>query len=258
LKCIVVFVSLIIVFSSSGPIISGALNKNSFPKNAVNLEMGKLYTINAMPNETLKVEVSNKTEPLISESLQGVLVGGIIGFFSGIVVPLALSRIDRPILNIDEQTVVYDFNLNRYDANASSQSDRFLGARIRIKNNGRTAAEDCKAFLKVGKEMHRVAWAIPKEDSTVTINADDFEYIDLCAVSKVSEEKWIRIFTTERGYGEDQSKAKRHTGDESKGGIIERAELRVSAKNAKHCTKYLRIMRSPDGDKFVYFEATNN
>jgi hypothetical protein len=86
---------------------------------------------------------------------------------------------------------------------------------------------------------------IPKQDSTVTINADDVEYLDLCAIS---EDGTDRVFTTEGGYGEYVDSG-RHLNE----GIID-AKLKVSAKNAKQCVKSIRILNQPDSqNKIVRF-----
>lgn len=48
--------------------------------------------------------------------------------------------------------------------------------RVTIRNNGRSAAENCKGILKIsGRE-------VPKERYTMTINADSVEYLDVCAI----------------------------------------------------------------------------
>ena len=61
-----------------------------------------------------------------------------------------------------------------------------------------------KATLVKDNDDVRVGWLIPKEDLTVTLNAHDTEYVDLCAFGIVSNSV-TRIFTTERGYGKQQS-----------------------------------------------------
>ena len=103
---------------------------------------------------------------------------------------------------------------------------------------------------------------IPREDYTVTINADDAEYIDLCAFGKGSEEGafgkriqdyYICIFTTERGYGKYQIDGRNLDGW-SKNGKIE-VELKISCKNAKTCYKDISILDAPDQNgKIVHFQ----
>jgi hypothetical protein len=53
---------------------------------------------------------------------------------------------------------------------------RYTGTRIKVKNDGRSAAEDCKATLITDEAESRVGWMIPEQDWTVTINAYDVKH----------------------------------------------------------------------------------
>jgi hypothetical protein len=83
---------------------------------------------------------------------------------------------------------------------------------------------------------------IPEQDCTVTINAHDVEYIDLCAIS---EDNTNRVCTTERGYGDHVDSGRRLNG-----GLID-AKLKVSAKNAKQCVKSIRISNVRDAQNKI-------
>lgn len=62
----------------------------------------------------------------------------------------------------------------------------FIAHRIVIRNTGRTAAKDCKAYIRISEtQIQRTAWMISSNDRpyTVTLNVQDLEYADLYAVS---------------------------------------------------------------------------
>jgi hypothetical protein len=105
--------------------------------------------------------------------------------------------------------------------------------------------------LLIGNEGNRIGWVLPKDDFTVTINAHDSEYIDLCAISEevTNEGRRIRFVTTERGYGTSQQ-----YGRALPQGTIE-AVLKVSAKNARGCIKKIWISDIPNEQfKIIYFK----
>ena len=72
----------------------------------------------------------------------------------------------------------------------------------------------------------------------------------LCAISDDSTD---RVFTTERGYGEDVDSARRLNAE-----MID-AILKVSAKNAKFCIRKIRITNLHDSQhKMVIFTYKNS
>src|SRR5215207_644065 len=96
------------------------------------------------------------------------------------------------------------------DGVAAPELVEFIATRIRVRNSGNTAAENCKTSIVMGANEFRVGWMLPKEDLTVTINAHDSEYIDLCATSTGVDDQGRprRLMTTERGYGKSQQQAR--------------------------------------------------
>jgi hypothetical protein len=183
---------------------------------------------------------------LVSESLQGTIIGGIIGFGSGIGVDLIKTWIRRPKISISEQTLEVDI-----EPWPQITKESWTSTRIKVENNGSTAAEDCKAYLITERGEFRIAWVIAKDDRTVIINAHDAEYIDLCAIRQITSDStttYYRIFTTERGYGSSIQECRIFEGDIN-------AKLKVSAKNAKQCIRSVRIRRIPvKGFKVVEFQ----
>jgi hypothetical protein len=182
----------------------------------------------------------------LSDTIQGAIVGGIIGFGSSIGVNLIQAYTTRPILSIGEQIREWDIDL--YPEYMEEDQDElrpsyWSAARIIVENQGRTAAKDCKASIIVNGIGTRVAWMIPKNDFTVTINAHDTELIGLCALHP----KAGLLFTTEHGYGK---KPKDAMGQYRR--IV--GQLKVSASNAEQSVRDIWISSTKDsGGKFVYF-----
>jgi hypothetical protein len=78
----------------------------------------------------------------------------------------------------------------------------FIANRIRVRNQGRSGAQGCKAYVEsVGDDIERTGWMLPDNDTgyTLTLNVDIPEYVDLCAISNDTK---TRIITLERGYRE--------------------------------------------------------
>ena len=156
----------------------------------------------------------------------------------------------RPKIIIDEVTTEVDIHLQKREIRSTVgdpgirliERPLIKYAGTRIKNNGSSAADGCKATLITGETELRVGWMIPEQDCTVTINAHDVEYIDLCAIS---EDNTNRVCTTERGYGGYVD-----TGRHLNGGVID-AKLKVSATNAKQCVKSIRISNVPDAENKI-------
>jgi len=194
--------------------------------------------------------VSTAEEPVLSESLQGTIVGGIIGFISAILVDTIKTWRNRPILEILEATSQKTFNYNRHSIAAGVNPDEFTATRIKIENSGETAAENCKATLIINEDEYRIAWMIPRDDLTATINAHDTEFVDLCAVT-YRKDIWIRIFTTERGYGKHQKEGRVFQNNYNN---MIRGQLKISSKNSKTRLKPIWISDHPDdSNRIVYF-----
>lgn len=189
---------------------------------------------------------------LISDSLLGTIAGGIIGFGSSMGTTFLQRWITRPRISIDEQTTEVRMNYAQEDSADNVPGwDEFIATRIKVENNGMTAAENCKAYLMIGNNAHRVAWMLPKDDFSVTINAHDSEYVDLCAISEYSnnEGQRRRFLTTERGYGKSQQH-----GRAMELGIMP-AVLKISSSNAKGSVKKIWISDTPnEHSKIVHFK----
>jgi hypothetical protein len=186
------------------------------------------------------------------DAILGTLIGGVIGFGSGIGTDIIKRWLSRPRISICEETIQAMFDYPTTKAPAySPDPTKFIGTRIRIQNKGTTAAEDCKATLIVGEQEYRVAWLLSKQDFTIIINSHDSEYVDLCAISSNASEwssEHIIRFTTELGYGESQNDGRSLN--------ISEADLKISSKNAKRSIKKIWISNVPDKDgKIVYFKA---
>lgn len=146
----------------------------------------------------------------IIETLISVIGGFVSAVIAGIFIRRWLDHHYRPILaiegneaivvrtispqtSIDEGNVRIDFNANR----------------IRVRNRGKSAAKDCKVYVDYPqnnteneRDTERGAWMIPYANSgyTLTLNVNDREFVDLCAIS--DDVNRPRIIPLEYGYGD--------------------------------------------------------
>jgi gas vesicle protein len=239
-----IFTFLLITMTNPGLTQSAIEPIEAQNSNVTNDSLGK---INSGGNSTIK------DDPLLGSTLQGTIVGGIIGFVSAILVDLVKDWINRPKISIKEETVEKQFKYNRILSAAKIISDNYIGTRIKVQNTGNRAAENCKATLIIDNDEYRLGWMISKEDMTVIINAHDTEFLDVCAVALL-ENKWRRIFTTERGYGDNQKDGREFENYDNK---TIKVQLKISSKNTKTCYKDIWILSQPaDNNKIVAFQYT--
>lgn len=83
-----------------------------------------------------------------------------------------IVRIDLTVYKIDEKLIPYHLRQFTVPYNVN---------RILIRNEGKSAAKNCKGVLKVDYMEYRVCWSVPTERSTATLNAHSMEYLDLAA-----------------------------------------------------------------------------
>jgi hypothetical protein len=142
----------------------------------------------------------------ISSPIGAIFVGFVSGVLTGLAVGLLKDYIQRPILMIEgnESIVVRQIRIAR----EPGVDDRFAANRIRVRNAGRSAAEDCKVYIDYphppdnperGKDTERGAWVVPYEKSgyTLTLNVHDMEFVDVSAISLDGQ---IRVVPLEYGY----------------------------------------------------------
>jgi hypothetical protein len=201
--------------------------------------------------------------PWINDTILGIIVGVILGFGSSIGSTFLIRWIARPKISINENTTEVKMNYKELDSDqvATMEEDEepqhmpqtdFIATRIKVENKGMTAAKNCKASLIIGNNENRVGWMLRRDDSTVTINAYDSEYVDLCVISEFTnnEGRRIRFLTTEHGYGKSQK-----YGRPLPPGNIKEVVLKISAENAKGCSKKLWIADIPNElFKIVHFK----
>jgi hypothetical protein len=107
----------------------------------------------------------------LNSDLLGVLIGGIIGFGVAIGRDIINQWRTRPRISVCEESVEVEIKYG--SLSSPDQPNKFIATRIRVQNNGSTAAEDCKASLIVGEQENRVAWLLPKQDYTVIIRINN-------------------------------------------------------------------------------------
>jgi hypothetical protein len=143
--------------------------------------------------------------------------------------------------------------------------------RVRVMNRGKSAAENCKAILVVNDQAEKVSWHIARERYVMTINSQDWEYVDLCAVCATdiqalitssrpigagtegiqalteNDVRW-RIAPTEEGW-QTPIRNNRDLGHHD----IE-CTLRITAKNTDCAEARIRIREQPDNNgRIVHF-----
>ena len=113
-------------------------------------------------------------------------IGTVAGLLSQIPIKLFLESYGRPILEIDkfiteseDLKVATDFEMN-----PNSEWLYYKISSVIIKNVGRSAAKNCKGYIKTennDESVARVCWAISKERPNATINVKDTERLHICA-----------------------------------------------------------------------------
>jgi hypothetical protein len=111
-----------------------------------------------------------------------------------LIIYLKRYRQRRPILKInpDENPSTYENNvpIPVYNVKtlllpdlAETEFDlNYKINRIKVRNNGKTAAEDCKGIIIQNDIEMKICWNVPSERHKMTINAKSYEYLDICTV----------------------------------------------------------------------------
>lgn len=120
------------------------------------------------------------------------LIGtGFIAGFGLFLANLLLDKYRRPSLEIKSQASSADIFLDVFNIgdpglrpekwDARKLTLKYKVSRIKIENDGRSAAEECKGVLNDGQDK-KVCWNVPTERHKMMINSKSFEYLDVCAV----------------------------------------------------------------------------
>jgi hypothetical protein len=137
-----------------------------------------------------------------------VVLGFVTAVAAGILIKLWIEHYFRPILVIegDEAIVVRAIELHTNIVQDNVPIDYYAN-RIMVRNRGRSAAKDCKVYVDYpqGNREHeinteRTAWLVPYANSgyTLTLNVNDREFVDLCAIS--DDVNQPRVIPLEYGY----------------------------------------------------------
>lgn len=163
---------------------------SSTSSNSTNVSQGSLITPSV--NATINInEEDIETDSGFSIPLIIILQFVISGAAAGVALYFAnrlLDRYRRPVLNIDKENSpvprLIDIEVFRTEFQSIIHESRipYIVNRIIVKNLGRTAAEGCKGSIVMDGEEEKVCWSIPHERYIITINANDREYLDVCAV----------------------------------------------------------------------------
>lgn len=180
----------------------------------------------------------------IIETLVSVIGGFVSAVIAGIVIKRRLNYYYRPILVIDgnETIIVREIGLDTGIVHGNAVVP-FNANRIRVRNTGRSAAKDCKAFIVYTEnDVERAAWMIPNVNNgnTITLNVGDREFVDLCAVS--DELNQPRVIPLENGY---QGRVDTCTRLWPEGGDTD-IIVRITSSNADPTDRRARLYTLPD------------
>jgi hypothetical protein len=143
-----------------------------------------------------------------------------------------LDRYYRPRIVIGEDLPV-GISLNNDDGVPVT----FIAHRIVVRNDGRTAAKDCKAYIRTSPtSIQRTAWVLPDNNRsyTVTLNVRDLEYVDLYAVS---QDRRIRVIPLEYGYSKRTISSCSPVPQN-----VDRVTLRISSSNSRPTEREITLL----------------
>jgi hypothetical protein len=157
-----------------------------------------------------------------SEAL-ALFAGAVLASTLGMYFSIYQNSIYAPKLDLaSKKPIINDFDIQVPVTSTvfpTQKSVRYHCNVLTIKNTGMTAAEGCKADLKVGERIFRLCWSVPEERPSATINAQSEEQLDVCAVLSNANSQDTnllrRIAPTEKGWvypprdlGSEEFKAK--------------------------------------------------
>jgi hypothetical protein len=167
-------------------------------------------------------------------------VSFVLGVASAIISALIIKYIEirlmKPDIKIMDTVVVTGFHLTD-----NGQQVFYHANRIRVENKGRTAAQNCKAYLELNDtHIERTGWMLPDMNAgyTVTLNVKDKEYVDLCAIDVNGTN---RVATLEYGYTKGTVDSCVPLGNQ----IIE-ATIKITSSNASVSRRKIRIHNVPN------------
>jgi hypothetical protein len=131
----------------------------------------------------------------------GILAGTLITAVSLYAVELAVRYHYRPIIEFDRKVSPIPISVNWSSGKYGKVGDvdlnkiPYIVNRIKVDNKGKTAAENCKIAFIVKRPnitRERACWSVPSERYTMTINAHDSEYCDICAFSEKDPSQLVK------------------------------------------------------------------
>jgi hypothetical protein len=151
---------------------------------------------------TQSPKITTTSVPNEIGSIGNIVVGALIAalglFIGNYFLDIKRNREKRPILQIGRKGNPYvletDIELPIYDIGKSDPNLpsnlrqisrlvlRYRVNRIKVKNDGNSAAEDCKGLIIQDDIETKVCWNVEGERHKMTINAMSYEYLDLCAL----------------------------------------------------------------------------
>ena len=157
---------------------------------------------------------------------------------------MIIDHILRPVLQIDDTSqsvIVRSFPIHSHDNERGHYT--YLANRITVRNVGKSAAKDCKAYFDYREQTQRVAWLLPDRNSgfTIILNVEDKEFVDLCAIRSDGR---FRIIPPEQGYVNDYENEYTERLTPEAGEID--LTLRITSSNARPVKSTLRLHSTVD------------
>jgi hypothetical protein len=167
-----------------------------------------------------------------------IIAGFVSAVLAGIAIRMIIRHILRPIIVIDgNETIIIRTLGLRTNILQGSIDILFYANRIRVRNRGRSAAKDCKVYVDYTKnDIERAAWMVSNASSgyTLTLNVEDREFIDLCAVSEDINQP--RVIPLEYGY----SRGRIYSCTTLQPGDLD-ITVRVTSSNARSTERRVRL-----------------
>jgi len=156
--------------------------------------------------------------------IAGVLLGGVIGGITLFLGYLTYTWWMRPVLNFDENRVR---EIRISVPSPTQRVETVYVTSLKIKNDGKNAALNCKGKLQISDNSERVCWSIPSERREIAINCEDFEFLDVCGWQVTNSERIAPTENDWQPFGKN-----RRIGEENIGNV--KAKIIITSSNAKH------------------------
>ena len=177
--------------------------------------------------------------------LIGLCLGGVIAGLSLFLGTWLYAHCTRPILQWGDVRVRGALLPPVYPEGGGSVG--FYSSMIAVHNRGKTAAKNCSGHLEIEENREHVCWFLPHARRAITINRDDFEFLEVCGLQdeyalNIGREPQLkkRIAPTEDGW--HPAGANRDLGSTEQ----IKAKIIITAANAQAIEMSITVLPIPD------------